>query len=136
MVGGRILGWDWIRNPWFRLSHLGITAYISLNALRGELCFLTIWEWDLRERAGQRGTEGSFLGGLLHDILFVDVPQESLNRIYLAFAGLVLLTLVWVPPRLGTRRRRAGQTAANHAPVVDRDPVVAGMAGDRAGSCR
>ena len=40
---------------------------------------------------------------LLHDILFVDVDQNLLNRIYLGFGGLVVLSVVLVPPRL--RRR-------------------------------
>ena len=93
------LRWRWIKNPWFRLSHLAVILYISQNAARGKLCFLTIWEWDLRDKAGQESSEGSFLGRILHDILFVDMPQKQLDKVYLAFAGVVLLSLVCVRPR-------------------------------------
>ena len=123
VVAGRLLGWGWIRNPWFRLGHLGVMGYISINTLRNELCFLTVWEWELRERAGQEGAEGSFLGKLLHDILFVDVAQATLNGIYLAFAALVLWTLWWVPPRFGTGREGA-QSPRDHGHRFGR-PVFA-----------
>ena len=69
IVGGQLLvvigwplGFQWIRNAWFRFTHLAIMLYIVQNAVRGELCFLTHWEWDLREKAGQTGEEGSFIG--------------------------------------------------------------------------
>jgi len=99
------LGWRWIRNPWFRLGHLAITGCIALNAVRGELCFLTLWERSLRARAGPK--DRSFVGGLLHDILFVDVPQKELDRYYLAFGALVLLSIVCVRPRFRRREREA-----------------------------
>ncbi|MEZ6004502.1 MAG: DUF2784 domain-containing protein [Planctomycetota bacterium] len=94
------LGWGWIRNPWFRFTHLAIMIYIVQNAIRGEFCFLTHWEWNLREKAGQQGAEGSFIGKLLSDILFVDVDQAVLDRWYLAFFALVLLGFWRVPPRV------------------------------------
>ena len=114
------LGWRWIRNPWFRLSHLGIMAYISFNAVRGEFCFLTHWEAGLRTKAGQQGSEASFLGQLLHDILFVDLPQRTLDKIYLAFAAVVLLSLVCIRPRMGRRARRSGDEGQNRAAVQTR----------------
>jgi hypothetical protein len=99
-----VIGWplrfQWIRNPWFRFTHLGIMLYIVQNAIRGKFCFLTLWEWDLREKAGQLGEESSFIGKLLSDILFVDVPQATLNNVYLAFFGIVLLCFWGVPPRI------------------------------------
>jgi len=99
------LKWEWIRNPAFRLIHLGIMSYIAVNALRGEYCFLTTLETDLRRKAGQ-WTDGdrSFVGGLLHDILFVDVPQSQLNRVYAGVGVLVLTSIVCVRPRF--RRKR------------------------------
>lgn len=105
------LKWRWIRNPWFRLTHLGIMGYIVVTALRGEYCFLTTLETDLRRKAGQwRPDDRSFVGGLLHDILFVDVPQSELNRIYFVVGVLVLVTTVCVRPRFG--RSRAEESAA------------------------
>ena len=112
--------WRWIRNAWFRLSHLGIIAYISFNAVRGELCFLTHWEADLRTKAGQQGSEASFLGQVLHDILFVDLAQRTLDKIYLGFAAVVLLSLVCIRPRMGRRARRSGGGGQNRAAVQTR----------------
>jgi hypothetical protein len=95
------LRWRWVRNPWFRFAHLGIMAYIAINAARGELCFLTLWEQDLRERAGQETDEQiSFVGRLLRDVLFVETPQATLQFIYYAFGALVLVSLFCVPPRI------------------------------------
>jgi hypothetical protein len=99
ILAGWALGWSWIRSPWFRFAHLAIMAYIAFNAVRGELCFLTHIEFDLRREAGQQGAEGSFVGQLLHDILFVDMDQGVLNGIYLAFFAVVLACLVGAPPR-------------------------------------
>lgn len=94
------LRWRWIRNPWFRGAHLAIMAYIAFNAARGELCFLTHWEHDLRERAGQLDEpQISFLGRLLRDLLYVETPQATLDRIYLGFGALVVASLVFVRPR-------------------------------------
>lgn len=108
MIGGLLLvivgwplRWRWVRNPWFRLSHLAIMGYIVFNAMRGELCFLTVWENQLREAAGQRGLEDiSFIGRMLRGVLFVNVPEETLNQVYLIFGGLVAVSILCVRPRL------------------------------------
>lgn len=103
------LRWRWIRNPGFRLTHLAIMGYIAFNALRGELCFLTIWESELRQAAGQRSDgEISFVGRLFRDALYVQVPQERLDRYYLFFGALVLISIVFVRPRF---RRDTGRTS-------------------------
>lgn len=102
------LRWRWIRNPWFRLTHLGIMAYIVFNAARGELCFLTHWEQDLRDRAGQATDEQiSFMGRLLRDMLYVETPQKTLHAIYFVFGALVVISVVCVPPRLRRSAPRA-----------------------------
>ena len=94
------LRWDWVRSPWWRIAHLAIMAYIAFNAIRGELCFLTIWEAQLRDRAGQHSREQvSFIGRLFRDALYVDVPQRSLDVIYLVFGSLVLASVLFVRPR-------------------------------------
>ena len=105
------LKWRWIRNPWFRLSHLGIMAYIAYNAIIGEYCFLTRWESDLRKEAGQIAASGrpvddeiSFVGRLFRDVLYIDVPQSELDPYYLAFGAVLLVSILFVPPRF--RRRK------------------------------
>lgn len=104
---GRALGWGWVHRPALRIAHLLVMGYIAFNAIRGEFCFLTHWEEDLRVRAGQEGSEASFIGQLLHDILFVETDPALLNGIYLAYFGLVLLTFLVVPPRRAARPAQA-----------------------------
>lgn len=96
---GGLLGWRWVRNPSFRLVHLAIVGYLVLNVVRGELCFLTHWERGLREAAGQTPEDRSFVGRLLHDLVFVRVDQDLLHALYLGAAVLVLVGLFLVPPR-------------------------------------
>ena len=111
VIVGAWRGWAWVRRPGLRLFHLGVMAYIVVNALRGELCFLTHWEAHLRRAAGQVDRDGldldrvSFVGRLLREVLFLRVEQPVLDRWYLAFGVLVLLVTVAVPPRRRERRR-------------------------------
>jgi hypothetical protein len=101
------LRWGWVRNPWFRFSHLAVVVFVAVQAAFDAICPLTTWESELRAKAGQRPEEGSFVGRLAHDLLFVDVPQATLNVIYIAFAALVVGTLIGCPPR----RRAPGGAA-------------------------
>jgi len=102
-------GQAWVRRLWPRIVHLVVVGYIVFNAIRGELCFLTYWEYDLRSAAGQTDPEDvSFIGRLLHDILFLDVEQEVLDRWYIGFGALVLLVTLAVPPRWRRGAREGG----------------------------
>ena len=96
---GAVLKWGWIRNPWFRVSHLLAILIVALEALLGVACPLTTWEYDLRMAAGQPVSGGSFVGRLLHNVLFYDLPPWIFTTCYVAFALLVLVTLCWAPPR-------------------------------------
>jgi len=53
----------------------------------------------LRHRAGQEVSGGSFIGNLLHELLFFDAPEWVFNVSYVAFALLVAATFWWAPPR-------------------------------------
>jgi len=100
LIGG-LRGWKWVRVPVFRLIHFGV---VTVVALQQELCFLTVWELDLRERAGKGIEEASFVARILHDWLFVDVELVVLQRVYMAFGALVLLGLIAVRPRFRAQR--------------------------------
>jgi len=105
VLAGGALGWSWVRSPWWRVAHLAIMAYIAFNAVRGELCFLTIWEAELRRSAGQLERDQiSFIGRVFRDVLYVEVPQRTLDRIYLVFGAMVVASLLFVRPRLGRAR--------------------------------
>jgi hypothetical protein len=94
---GLLLRWRWVRNPWFRWIHLAMMTIVGLEAGLNVTCPLTTWEADLR---GQAAGE-SFLGRLLHNLIFVDLPPAILTSMHITFALLVIATFVLAPPRRG-----------------------------------
>jgi hypothetical protein len=101
---GAALHWSWIRNPWFRWSHLAAIAIVAMESLAGIVCPLTHWENELRRLAGQKAVEGTFVGRWVHAILFFELPPQAFTTIYVLFAALVLATLLLVPPGRGGAR--------------------------------
>jgi hypothetical protein len=101
---GAVLKWHWIRNPWFRVSHLTAIVIVAVEAILGIVCPLTVWEDRLRQLAGQEVTGSSFIGRALDSILFYDTPEWILNACHVGFAVLVLATLMLVPPSWGKYR--------------------------------
>ncbi|MBN1912611.1 MAG: DUF2784 domain-containing protein [Pirellulales bacterium] len=98
--------WGWVRNFWFRLVHFLTIAIVAAEALLGIVCPLTTWENRLREAAGESTLEGSFVGRLMHDLVFVSAPKWILTTSYCVFALVVLLTFFLVPPRRPRRREK------------------------------
>lgn len=96
---GALAGWRWIRNPWFRYSHLAAIVIVAAEALLGTACPLTVWE-DLL-RGGAR--PGSFIGRWVYRLLYYDAPERVFGALYALWAAAALLTLRIVPPR-----RKAG----------------------------
>ena len=96
--------WRWVRRRWLRLLHLGSMAVVALQAALGDLCFLTVWEHDLRVHAGQSGFSESFIETLLADWLYVDAPMAVLIPIYLGWAALSVALWWIVPPTRPDRR--------------------------------
>jgi hypothetical protein len=100
-------GWQWVRNPWFRILHLTAILIVAAEAILNITCPLTSWEAALRERAGQGASDRSFIGGLLHELIFFEAPDWAFNLSYILFAILVALTFWFAPPRL-TRNQESG----------------------------
>ncbi|MBB3232560.1 DUF2784 domain-containing protein [Halomonas stenophila] len=104
---GKPLAWHWVRNPWFRLAHLGAIGFVVLQTWLGTLCPLTVWEMALRERAGDALYTGSFVAYWLHRLLFYQAPAWVFIVVYTLFGGLVVLSWFWVRPRpFGGKGRR------------------------------
>jgi hypothetical protein len=101
---GIALRWAWTRNPWFRWTHLVMMLIVGGEAVLSIECPLTRWERIFRERAGQEASGESFVGQLLHNLIFVDWPSWIIDSLHIAFALVVLGTFVFYPPR---RRRSA-----------------------------
>jgi hypothetical protein len=91
--------WRWVRGFGFRAAHMAAIAYVVVQALFGIVCPLTIWENQLRLRAGQPayGDRG-FIHYWLHDLIFFDAPSWVFTLCYTVFGLLVLGTLIVAPP--------------------------------------
>jgi hypothetical protein len=93
---GWALHWGWVRNWWFRVLHLAAIGLVVLEALAGLLCPLT-WLEDALRPGAPAGT--GFIQRWVHAILFWDLPPWVFTLAYLAFALVVAVTFVLLPPR-------------------------------------
>ena len=96
---GWALGWQWVRNPWFRYGHLASIVIVAAEAVAGITCPLTILEDALRGLHEPR----SFIGRWMARILFYEAPTWVFTVIYVGFAAATLITLFAVRPRPWSR---------------------------------
>lgn len=85
--------WSWIHNRAFRITHLAAIAIVVLQAWVGRLCPLTVWENELRRRAGESGYAESFVEHWLRELLYYQAEPWVFTTLYTVFGALVLL--VW-----------------------------------------
>jgi hypothetical protein len=123
IVAGALAGWKWVRNPWFRWTHLAAILIVVAETFVGMECPLTGWEYDLRELAGEvvKDRDASFTGRVVRQVLFVcDVlPKWGFTAAYLGFGALVLATFWLAPPR-----RRPKVAAGGPGPTAGGEPTV------------
>jgi Protein of Unknown function (DUF2784) len=106
LVGWR-RNWNWVRNPWFRFTHLAAILIVVLELIFQTSCPLTVWELELRSLAGHPVSEATLIGRLMHYLLFVAVPGWIAQAIYIGAALLIAATFVLDPPQ----RRRGKQSS-------------------------
>jgi hypothetical protein len=94
---GAASGWTWVRNFWFRAAHLAAIVFVAGEALVGVWCPLTVWEDALRGVHEEK----SFVARWIHRLMFYDFPGWMFTTAYVLFALVVIVTLVWLPPRRG-----------------------------------
>jgi Protein of Unknown function (DUF2784) len=99
IFAGLVFRWRWIRNAWFRITHLAMITIVAVEAIFSYKCPLTTWESQLRRLAGQQTHEGTFVGRLLHDLMFFQAPPWVFTAGYITFAVLVVATFILAPPR-------------------------------------
>lgn len=97
--------WHWVRGLAWRLAHLLLMGFIALQTWLGDLCPLTVWEQDLRRRAGQAVYSESFIEHWLSRLIFFEAPWWAFVVAYTGFALLVVACWFLVPPTRGARRR-------------------------------
>jgi hypothetical protein len=96
---GLALRWRWVRNPWFRWAHMIMMVIVGGEATLDIECPLTRWEGQFRELAGEATSGTSFVGRLLHKLIFVDWPPWIINGLHMGFALVVVATFILAPPR-------------------------------------
>ena len=99
IIAGIFRRWAWIENFWFRLGHLGAIGTVAGLAWSGKICPLTMWESRLREAAGGAAYSGTFVQYWLQKLIFYDFPPRVFTLAYTAFAALVLITWLVMPPK-------------------------------------
>lgn len=104
LLGG-LLRWKWVRNMGFRVTHLTAVAIVALEAVIGMACPLTVWEYDLRQGAGENVDTGvSFIARLVRLVLYHDLPPWVFTTAHISFGVFVIATIYLIPPR---RRQKA-----------------------------
>lgn len=98
IIIGKYKSWDWVRNFWFRITHLAAITVVIIQALFGRICPLTTWEMDLRRKAGDVVYEGSFISHWLGEFIYYDFPLWVFAIGYSIFGALVVISWFWVKP--------------------------------------
>ena len=103
IIAGMVKHWRWVRNPWFRLTHLGAIGVVVAQAWLGVTCPLTIWENNLREQAGDITYTGSFIQHWLHKLIFYQAEAWVFTLCYTVFGALVVVAWYLAPPEFSKK---------------------------------
>jgi hypothetical protein len=107
IILGGVLRWRFIRNFWFRVTHLAMILLVVFETLFGISCPLTDWEYDLRVAAGQQNVSGdSFIARLIHLLIFYKFPQIVFTIAYCVFGITVLISWRLIPPLFPWKKRK------------------------------
>jgi hypothetical protein len=89
----------WIRNPWFRVTHLLAILIVAMECILKLNCPLTSWENSARAAAHQTVDGSAFMDRLLTFILIGAAPAWVINDLYFVFAVAIAATFFFAPPR-------------------------------------
>jgi Protein of Unknown function (DUF2784) len=99
IVAGNLAGWPWVNTLHFRILHLAAIAVVAAQSWFGLTCPLTTLESWLRQQAGAKVYETSFIEHWLHQLLFYSAPTWVFALIYTLF-GLLVAAMWWrFPPK-------------------------------------
>lgn len=92
LVLGAVPGRRWRSVRWLHLGGLALAVVLTAG---GWLCPLTHLEGWLRERAGQRGYEESFIGHYAEALVYLDVSRDAVLAGTVGLAALTVLIYAW-----------------------------------------
>ncbi len=110
IVGGQALvlagwgwGWAWTRSRVFRFAHLAAIGFVVAQQWLGAWCPLTLWESELRQKAGDGDRTGGFETGFieywLNALLYYSAPPWVFTAVYTVFGATVAAMFFYYPPR-------------------------------------
>lgn len=99
ILAGGGLHWVWVRNPWFRVTHVAAIGVVVVQSWLSVMCPLTNLEMEFRNRAGETVYPGSFIGHWLENLLYYEAPAWVFVVCYTVFGALVVASWFWVRPR-------------------------------------
>ena len=99
IIIGYILKWSWVRNPWFRFTHIAAIGVVIVQSWFGAVCPFTALEVALRSKAGETVYSGTFISHWLESILYYQATPWFFVTIYSAFGALVVASWFMVRPR-------------------------------------
>ncbi len=98
IFAGKVLRWHWVRNAWFRLTHVVTIGVVVLQSWFGIVCPLTTLEMWFRERAGETFYSSTFISHWVGQLLYYEAPPWVFAMCYTVFGLLVLMSWLWVRP--------------------------------------
>ena len=98
ILTGRVMRWHWVRNLWFRLTHIFTIGVVVVQSWFGIVCPLTTLEMWFREKAGETVYSSTFISHWIGRFLFYQAPLWVFAMCYTIFGLLVLMSWFWVRP--------------------------------------
>lgn len=86
--------WQFVRQKWFRLLHLGSLTLVVVQALTGRACFITIWQ----DRMAFTGASHEpLIMRWVNSLIFWPLPMWAFTVSY-CLIWLYVLALLWIFP--------------------------------------
>jgi Protein of Unknown function (DUF2784) len=112
ILAGVALGWSWVRNFWFRITHLAAIGLVVAESIVGVACPLTVLEFRLRQAAGGPGYGGDCVARWVRPLIFFNLPLWVFTVCYIAFGLAVAAVFYLAPP--APARKKATRVGAQH----------------------
>jgi hypothetical protein len=94
-----LLGWIWPRTRKIHLVTIGVTAasWFILGIWYGwGYCFLTDWQWSIKEKLGETNLPSSFIKYFADKLTHSDNDPTFINTITLSFFLVAVLLTIYV----------------------------------------
>lgn len=91
-------GWTFVRRFAWRALHLALLFVVTLQALFGRACFLTLWQAALEQSAGEPASREPLIARWVDSVIFWNLPIGFFAALYVAVLIYALALWRWVPP--------------------------------------